>query len=392
MATEAGALRAGAEALAPDRVRELGAWTPRFGVVSVCFDAIPGDRSEGWRIELRDRLRALEPPPEADDRHRRRAALDAAVERILGRFPGDAPPPGGRTQLGYAAVGEDGADRWFTSRVPVERFDVILADRPLLAPLVELAERARPLAVAVVSSERIRVLDFAAGRIEEAAAFELETFEPTWRERKSQRPADPARLHGASSSGKDQYGQRLDANRERFVKRAGAETGAWAAERDHHELLVFGDRALAEAFAGSLGNGLEVRCIDDVDLVSEPAHLISGRVVEALPDIERARQQAFVERVLDAAHSGGRGSLGVEETAQALAEGRVERLLLDAERDVGGRPELAEPLGIPPERASDIREWMIETALATAAAITPLRGEPTATLAEQGGVAALLRY
>jgi Bacterial archaeo-eukaryotic release factor family 5 len=392
MATEVGALRAGAEALAPERVRELAAWTPRFGVVSVCFDAVPGDRSEGWRIELRDRLRALKPPPDADDRHRRRSALDAVVERILGRFPGDAPPPGGRTQLGYVAVGDDGGDRWFTSHVPVERFDVILGDRPLLAPLVELAERARPLAIAVVSSERIRVLDFAAGRIEAAAAFELETFEPTWRERKSQRPADPARLHGASSSGKDQYGQRLDANRDRFVKQAGAETGAWAADRDRHELLVIGDRALAEAFAGSAGDGLDVRCIDDADLVSAPAHQIGGRVVEALPAIDRARQQAFVARVLDAARSGGRGSLGVEETAQALAEGRVERLLLDAERDLGPRPELAEPLGIPPERARDIREWMIETALATAAAVTPLRGEPAAALDEQGGAAALLRY
>jgi hypothetical protein len=392
MATELGALRAGAAGLAPERVRKLASWTPAFGVVSVCFDARPGDRSEAWRIELRDRLHALEPPAGADDRHRRRAALDAAVERILSRFPGDAPPPGGRTQLGYMAVGDDGGEQWFTSNVPVERFDVILRDRPLLAPLVELAERARPLAVAVLSSERIRVLEFAAGRIEEAAAFELETFEPTWRERKSQRPADPARVQGAGSSGKDQYGQRLDANRERFVKRAGAETATWATEHDRHELLVFGDRALADAFASGIGDGIDVGCIDDADLVSAPANQIAGRVLEALPEIDRSRQQAFLARALDAAHSGGRGSLGVEETAQALAEGRVERLLLDAEGDLAPRPELAEPLGIERERAADIREWMIETALATAAAVTPLRGDPAAALTGQGGAAALLRY
>jgi hypothetical protein len=392
MATELGGLRAVAAGLAPERVRELAAWKPPFGVVSVCFDATPGDRSESWRIELRDGLRTLETPKDADDRHRRRAALETAVERILGRFPGDAPPPGGRTQLGYVAVGDDGQERWFTSNVPIERFDVVLADHPLLAPLVELAERARPLGVAVVSAERIRILDFAAGRIEEAAAFELETYEPSWRERKSQRPADPARQQGAGSSGKDQFGQRLDANRERFVKSAGAETASWAAERDRAELLVFGDRALAEAFAGEIGKAIEPRHVDDADLVSAPANEIAGRVLEALPEIDGSRQQAFVDRALDAARSGGRGSLGLEETAQALAEGRVERLLLEADRDLGSHPELAEPLGIEPERARDIREWMIEAALSTSAAVTLLRGEPVEALAGEGGAAALLRY
>ena len=392
MVTEAGVSPARAELPNADGLRELAEWAPRFGVISVCFDAEPGDRSERWRIELRDRLRQLDVPEGEVERHRRRTALGRAVESVLGRFSRDAPPPGGRTQLGYVALDEDGGQRWYSSQVPVPRFDVGLDSRPHLRPLVEVADRARPFAVAALSSERIRLFDFAGGWIEEAAALELETFELDWRERKAQRVVHPSRGQGASASGKDQYGQRLDANRERFVKQAGERARAWVADRDRPEVLVFGDRALASRFSAELKDGVDLTCLEDTDLISEPTNQIAARVIEALPGIDRARQNALVAEALDQTRAGGRGSLGVDETAQALAEGRVGRLLIDAERDLGARPELADPLGISRADAGDIAEWMIEAAIRTSATVTPLRDEAAESLADQEGVGALLRY
>jgi Bacterial archaeo-eukaryotic release factor family 10 len=391
MATEAGVPPAGAVLPDAGGLRELAEWSPRFGVISVCFDAEPGDRSERWRIELRDRLRALEVPEDADDRHERRLALERASERVLARLPRDAPPPGGRGQVGYVSLDDDG-ERWYSSQVPVPRFDVSLGHRPHLRPLVELADRARAFAVAVLSSERVRLFEFAGGWIEEASAFELETFELDWRERKAQRVVHPSRGQASSSSGKDQYGQRLDANRERFMKQAGEQARAWVDERERPEVLVFGDRALASRFSAAIKDVAAIHCLEETDLISEPTHAIAERVVEALPELDRARQRGFVADALDQARAGGRGALGVEETAQALGEGRVERLLIDAERDFGGRPELTGPLAISDADAADIAEWMIETAIRTSASVTPLRDEAAEDLAAEDGVGALLRY
>lgn len=391
MVTEAGVPPAGAALPAADALRALAELSPRWGVVSVCFDAEPGDRSERWRIELRDRLRALEVPDDDPDRHERKIALERAVERVLARFPGEQPPPGGRTQLGYVELA-DGVERWYSSQVPVPRFDVGLGRRPHLRPLVELVDRGRPFAIAALSSERVRLFDFAAGRVEEARAFELETFELDWRERKAQRVVHPSRGQGASASGKDQFGQRLDANRERFVKQAGEQARTWIAEAGGPDLLVFGDRALASRFAAEIKDGVEVRFVEETDLISEPTHQIAARVLEALPAIDRERQRDLAERALNDARAGGRASLGVEETAQALAEGRVDRLLVDADRGLGGRAELAEPLGISQAEAAEIGEWMIGTALRTSASVIPLRDEASELLADEEGVAGMLRY
>jgi release factor family 10 len=375
----------------PDRavLRELAEWTPPLGVISICLDADPGDRSEGWRIALRERLRGLAVPDADPDAHAHRAALAGAVGRALARFAPDRPPPGGRTQLGYVEVGERGRERWYAVQTPLPRFDVAWRPRPYLRPLVELLAAARPLAVVLLSSERIRLLDFRGGRIAEVEEFELETYEPVWRERKAPGAADPARGQGASSSGHDQFDQRLEANRDRFIKDVGARIAGRAGAG---ELLAFGEAALYKAFGAGLGAKASATHLDEADLISEPAGMIAERVVEVLPSLDAARQAELVERALDEAAAGGRASVGVEETAQALAEGRVDRLLIDAERDLGPRPELADPLGISAEAADDIAEWMIETAIRTSAEATLLRGEPAEALAKQDGTAALLRY
>ncbi len=380
------------EALGAGELRELAEWGPPHGLVSVCFDTDPGDRSEGWRIELRHRLGRLEIPDDDPDRHERRKALAAAVERVLGRFPAERSSPGGRTQLGYVELGKDGRERWWTSQVPVHRFDAELRDKPYLRPAVEVADASRRLAVAVLSSERVRLIQLVAGRSAEVGEFELETFELDWRERKAQRVVDPSRGHGASASGKDQYGQRLDANRERFIAEAAEQVGKWLADHAMADLLVAGEPSLAKRFVASVGEGPAVRSIDAADLISEPEHLIAQRVLAELPALEGERRRDLVSRALDGARAGGNGSLGVEETAQTLAEGRVAQLLIDAERDLGARPELVAPLGITEEAAADIAEWMIETAILTSADVIPLRGEAAESLAEQEGVAAVLRY
>ncbi|HYG96153.1 MAG TPA: hypothetical protein VD741_03505, partial [Solirubrobacterales bacterium] len=87
----------------------------------------------------------------------------------------------------------------------------------------------------------------------------------------------------------------------------------------------------------------------------------------------RERAQALVGRVLGEAKGGGRGSLGLEETKAALAEGRVDHLVFDA-------------------AIGEEAESLIRAALAGGGQVTVVRDEVAEPLAEADGVAAILRY
>src|SRR5215207_3643729 len=94
----------------PEVLEQLVEWRPPDGVVSVYLLTEPGDRSEGWRLALRDGLRPL---IETDDgSHQRKLATRATVERILDRFP-ESSTPSGRCQIGFVEVSEKpGRELW----------------------------------------------------------------------------------------------------------------------------------------------------------------------------------------------------------------------------------------------------------------------------------------
>jgi hypothetical protein len=73
-------------------VEELLDWQPEFGVLTVCVGIDPGDRGEGWLIELRNQLKSAVEP--ADDGHDRGRGLRAAAQRILDRFDEEELPSG----------------------------------------------------------------------------------------------------------------------------------------------------------------------------------------------------------------------------------------------------------------------------------------------------------
>lgn len=377
----------------PDRdaVGELLDWSPEHGIVSVYLRFEPEDRGEGWRIELRnglseviDRIRSAGP-------RETRLALEATAKRILDRLPAEQPHPDGRAQIGFVEVRSDSGapERWFAAQVPPARTEVLHNHRPYLLPLVALLDDGAARGVLLVSSERARVLEWNLGVIEELESPELEIFSLDWRERKAQRSADPGAGQGASASGHDQHDQRLDANRERFLHELGRLAQARARDRGWREVLAFGrPEQVREVIAGA-DRGLPIRAADEHDLISASTGELAERLGDVLERLNREREAELVERVRDQALGGTHGSLGLPETIQALTEGRVEHLLFDSERDYSDAGvELPDPDG----HEAPIAERMIEMAFATSAEVTPLEGEVAQSLADAGGVAALLRY
>ena len=125
-----------------DDARRLSDWQPPMGVVSVYLAFDPADRGGAWRTELRNGLDALLEAAKVAD-HERRVALRAVAKRITERFEGGEHRPPPRGAAGFVEVAEKGGEEhwWGTGAAPQSSACVELGERPILAPLVDLACR-----------------------------------------------------------------------------------------------------------------------------------------------------------------------------------------------------------------------------------------------------------
>jgi hypothetical protein len=365
-------------------------WRPRGGVLSLYVVIDPGDRGEAWRTAVRNGISEATRPDPRDD-HETRSALDATAGRVERELLNGERSDEPRGLIGFVEISaSEGEELWYASRVPPHRTEVVRGPVAQVHQLIELLDDGAPLGVAIISSERIRLLDWRLGRAEHLHLWELEYFGEDWKERKAQRPRDPARGEAVSSSGRDQYDQRMEANRERFAEQAGRLAHRESRRRGWSRAVAFGDERYLRKFSEGFGNGSLIVHSNGADLISEPLAKIERRIEEMLPQLNRARESALIERIKEAAYDEGRSSLGVQETLQALGEGRVEHLVYDASRDYAD-VELQPGAALGADGLPVI-ERMVELALSTRAEVTPVEGESAQELAQQGGVVALLRY
>jgi hypothetical protein len=359
-------------------IERLLDWRPRHGVLSVYVAIDPADRREHWRVVLREQLDAV---IEAEsDKHDRRVALVATAKRITRHFPEQA-PPSGRCQIGFCEV-IDGAGRdvWLAAQMQRDRTAVFDRDRPYLTPLLELLAEGAPVGVLAASAEHVRLYEWALGGLTDVDDWEAVLFMPDWRERKAPTSPNPARVHGTSSSGHDQFDQRLDANRARFLEQVGGLVAERADQRHWRRVLAFGDARQVEQVRQGARGQVEVELADDVNLISESDRgRLLERIERAVEDANRRRELQLVQAALDAARTpAGRGAVGLNEIERSLTEGRVRHLLMDAEA--------------PANDVAQLEDHLVEQALRTSADVTPVEGEAAEVLREHGGVAALLRY
>jgi hypothetical protein len=261
-----------------------------------------------------------------------------------------------------------------------DRTEVVDREGPYLTPLLELLDEGAPVGVLAVSAERVRLYEWALGDFTDVEDWEAVLFMPEWRERKAASSPDPARVRGASSAGHDQYDQRLDANRERFLEQVGGLVAKRADRRRWRKVLAFGDSRHVQQVTEGASHRVEIELAAEANVISESDRgRLLERVERAVEDANRRRELHLVEAALDAAHAAaGRGALGINEIERSLTEGRVRHLLMDAEA--------------PASDVSQLEYHLVEQALRTRADVTPVEGEAAEILRQHGGVAALLRY
>jgi hypothetical protein len=372
------------------RLEQLAGWRPKHGVISAFLDIDPGDRTGRWRVELKDGLSGLVEP----DDHDGKLAVRETVRRVLGRFEADTEPPPGRAQVGFVEVArKKGTEDWSSFQIAPRETVVQHGPRPLLCPLIDLLSRGRPHPVVAVSAERVRGWIWSQRRLEEQPGWGAELAIYPGHERKAPAMSDPARGQATSSSGHDQFDQRLEENRKRFLRELAHELSEHAQVRES-ELIAIGEAPYLDEFASALPAAVQVRRLEGPDVISEKEEAIADRVG---PEIERAlaeRETELTKSTIDAAMArNGNGVVGVNDTLEALAEGRVEHLLIECEGQIP--LEELSPLAlelIPDGKALDGAELLVELALRTAADVTPVGNGARETLVEHGGVGAQLRY
>jgi hypothetical protein len=259
------------------------------------------------------------------------------------------------------------------------RTSVTYDARPRLIPLLKLLDEGAAIGAIAVSAERVHLYEWKLGALDLVHDWEAEMFMLDWRERKSQKPANLARTQGASASGRDQFDQRLEHNRARFLEATGRLIAGEARDRSWRRSIAFGDPEHVRELSAGAEKGTEVELAEEANVISEDRGKLLQRVNAAVSEGNLRRERALIETAAEAAQTpGGHGALGLIDVQRCLNEGRVEHLIFDADPQ---DPELAE-----------VEDEVIERALRTSAAVTPVEGDAAEQLRKHGGLAAVLRY
>ena len=342
-------------------------------VLSVYVDGDGHDPAErrAWTLQLeqgltreRARLQAEAPDDvEAFDRAR------AKVEEQLGRFGAFLPARG---WVGFATE----ADLAYAEELPVPMPHLVRWERGLrAAPYVRALKQDRMVVAVLVDRRKARIFTYQNGEIQERADLiadlDIDDFG-------DQATSKRAVMHTGArgQTGTDAANRALDVSASRLQARVAEAVRDLAGPEG---FVVLGGTPEAESAVEHHLDGISDRVIKRRALhlaMTDPE--VKAVVEEAASALSAQRQGELLNGVIDQARSGGKGSLGLSATEEALRGARVDTLLLTRALR---------------ERFPDLADHFAGTAFEQGAAVEELSGEHADRLDDEAeGVAARLRY
>lgn len=379
----------------PDRaaLQRLAAARPAVPVLSIYLRTDPRDPANtraapAWKAALTNGLGAVAERLENGEDRDSRLAFRSLHERLLARAEELEGTDLGRSVAWFVAL--DGSlDERHVSRLPVAEHVVQLDARPFVSPLADLAERGAPAGIVLAGQENVRLLEWAHGWIDEAADYELEIDQSDWRPYRGS--AGSARSRPTVSH-EAHVEAREDSHRDRFFATAAEAVGKRIADGGWERVVLLAGDGLAPRFHMALPEPARDRVQLDLDLnlLTQTAAEVAQRVEPHLEALHRHRALQLAETLAAAGSSAASGPPAV---LAALAERRVQRLVLDPFHlpQLGTLPELATTVleGAGPEYAG---ERAVEAALASDATVVSVSVQDSAELAAADGMLAELRW
>jgi len=392
--------------LADSLINDLIDFTDEQGVLSFYVGHTPSqaaDPQPTQPIEIRNQIKDLKARLAESDKDlaaavdKRIHALNGELERLLD------PKAHGQGRALFVGVAS-GRTASVALQIPF-RERVILHERAFVRPLVAAVDEGRPAGILVISRSGSRLLGWKVGEAEELATDTFELTDAQLADRKSgPSPAAP-QIPGHGVDHKELFENRVDENRNRWLRSLVDDVVGTAKEHGWDRLVVAGGAQLRDYVANLVGEADGLRVIPaDSDWERHSPAVISSTVWPILRSVHEEREHELVDLALDRALSDNAGALGLRDVCDALNEGRVAHLLFDDRLHLSGyrssadtlHPEVAGQLA----QSEDVEfheeplfvERMIEKAVATGAAVTPIAQAPSAPLGAHDGVAALLRW
>jgi peptide chain release factor subunit 1 len=280
---------------------------------------------------------------------------------------------------------------WRVVQLDVLVPSVVAVDtRPQIETLVSVLDEHPGVIVCVVERDRASIY-----RVEQGARHlesEIRSAVPGW--------------HDQGGWAQARFQRHIEFHEDQHLDKTVEALAAIAAEARGAAILLGGVEEVTDRLIQHLPSTLKDRVLGSfpVDFKHASPDDMLERARAVWVEAERRSEMELVARVVEEAHSGGAAVLGVEGTIGAIAEGRVQELLVaDGVEAAGaecpncgllmsGSAAECPACGTAMEPAPDVIERAVERAFLSGARVESVFGEARHQLLALGGVAAKLRY
>jgi hypothetical protein len=190
----------------------------------------------------------------------------------------------------------------------------------------------------------------------------------------------------------ERYRARVQAQRDQLYETTAKETAKRLDALGWERVALVSEGQVASRFRAALPAEVIERVIAEADLnlAGHDPNAIADAIEPLIEEAWRKRTTALIELAHRRPRTGGAATIGAQETFGALAEGRVDHLLIDPDRDFSAAA------GMIPSSIRGPRELLgeraVEAAIGTSAQVTAFSTTASQPLRDAGGMAALLRY
>ena len=389
--------------IAETTIRDLVDLSDAQGVLSFYAGHTPAqaaDHQPTSPIEIRNQLRTLrqrlaeEDPTVARAVEKRLEALNGPLDELMN------PKSSGRGRALFVGV-ESGEHHAVALQIPF-RERVVYRDGAYVRPLVAALDEGRPAGILVVSRTGTRLLRWAVGEATELEGRHFVVYDELLSHKSGPAASNPARGQQAYSD-RDGFEERIDVNRNRFLREVVEDTVSIAKQEGLDRLVVSAPPKLREPMR-ELATASDARVLMAEQLWEDsPPHEIAEAAWTLLRSVHLDREKELAQDAIDRALGGQAGALGLRHVCEAINEGRVSHLLYDDELELEGFVSEQGTLhprveGVIAQSDLELRrepwfvERLLETAIGTSAAVVPLSGDAARLLDDHEGVAALLRW
>lgn len=266
---------------------------------------------------------------------------------------------------------------WYSETVPVPMPTLARWEKGIrVAPYVRGLKQSRLVVTVLLDSRRARIFRYHDGELFEPEALRADTFLGDLSDvNVSKRASNATGTRG--KTGTDAAQRFLEVSSDRMLKQL-MDTVSEMLGNDGF-LIIGGTPKMVSRAAGEVPKSLESRVAERPSMHVEMSHAEVREAVEkAASKVSRKLQAELVDEVVNLAHAEGKACLGPDETERALAERRVDTLLL-ARSFIQGDPDLA-------DRCAG-------AAFEQQAAVEEISGDADQRLMAEGqGIGARLRY